>query len=62
MLTPLRFLFAYLARLILSLRYRSKWVSGNTWVDFTYDPKKNPKGAYRLLERAKDASAYSVIH
>jgi prepilin-type N-terminal cleavage/methylation domain-containing protein len=44
------------------VRYRSKWVSGNSWVDFTYDRIKNPKGAYRLLERAQDAGKYGVIH
>jgi prepilin-type N-terminal cleavage/methylation domain-containing protein/prepilin-type processing-associated H-X9-DG protein len=45
------------------VRSGSKWVSGLTpWRSFLYDPIKNPQGAFRLLDRARDASYYGVTH
>ncbi len=40
----------------------SKWVAGKSWSDFTYDASRNPRGAYRMLERAAPAKDYGVKH
>lgn len=44
------------------VKYKSKWVSGIAWSDYVYNATSNPRGAWRVLERAAPARKYGVQH